>query len=197
MEREAAQKTLCLCGCGQPTGVYKYTDRAEGNFKGQPTRFVYHHNLKKELSNNWHGGISKTSDGYVIVLAPGHPHAISTGYVREHILVVERVLGHPLPESAEIHHANGDKADNRNANLVICENHAYHLFLHRRHRAYKATGHTNGVKCKHCGAWGIPEEGGMHATIGTGAYHRACDNQRKKRSRQRRKAEKLNGKKLA
>jgi hypothetical protein len=50
--------------------------------------------------------------------APGHPRA-SNGYVFEHILVAEGVLGRRLHDSENVHHRNGIKADNRPENLEI------------------------------------------------------------------------------
>lgn len=51
----------------------------------------------------------------------GYERASSTKqYV--HILVAEKALGRTLPKGAEVHHVNEDRADNRNTNLVICEN---------------------------------------------------------------------------
>lgn len=43
-----------------------------------------------------------------------------------------KALGKPLPFNACIHHVNGKHWDNRNCNLVICENNAYHMLLHSR-----------------------------------------------------------------
>lgn len=73
----------------------------------------------------------------------------------EHRLIAVKVLGRTLPKGVEVHHINEDKGDNRNENLVICQDHAYHSLLHVRTRAYRETGDANKRRCKYCKQWGV------------------------------------------
>ncbi len=51
--------------------------------------------------------------------------------MREHVLIAEAVLRRPLKRGEVVHHINGDKADNRRKNLLICTR-DYHNWLHAR-----------------------------------------------------------------
>lgn len=81
---------------------------------------------------------------------------IDSRLIPDHIRIAERALGKRLPKGAEVHHVNEIKTDNRNANLVICPNGAYHQMLHRRARAYDACGHADWRKCSGCGWYHDP-----------------------------------------
>jgi len=62
------------------------------------------------------------------------------GWKRTHVRIAETALGKPLPLGAQVHHLNEDGTDNRNNNLVICEDLAYHRLLHVRTRIVRAGG---------------------------------------------------------
>ena len=72
------------------------------------------------------GGRIIDKDGYVLLKADGHPHANSNGYVREHRLVMEQKLGRYLLPEEVVHHLNGQKADNRLANLQLYDSNSAH-----------------------------------------------------------------------
>lgn len=136
----------CECGCGQTTPLATKTNSKAGRVAGQHTRFLRGHRARKLRF--------RTQDGYVRTLAVGHPRANPNGMTLEHLLVAERALGKSLPDGAQVHHVNGDRSDNRPANLVVCQDAAYHKLLHRRQRALKACGNANWHKCRYCKEWG-------------------------------------------
>ena|SRR3990167_4114990 len=121
-QENTGNSQVCECGCG-------------GYPIKNTSRFIKGH-------STWKGGKYTDPRGYVSLYRPSHPRAMGNGRVYEHIEKAEKALGRYLPEGAVVHHVNEIKSDNRNENLVICEDSAYHLLLHARKRAYETTGNA-------------------------------------------------------
>lgn len=105
----------------------------------------------------WRGGRFKVGNGYVYAYAPDHPHATQAGYVLEHRLVVERVLGRLIDPAEIVHHRNHVRDDNRPDNLQVMPG----VREHRIHHGY--------YQPEPCGACG--------ATVMRSAAHRRRWNQ--------------------
>jgi len=123
----------CKCGCGQ---------RVQKGRKQPWNNFIYGHNRKNVKDTKRYRGNDYKQIG------------TGSNIKLEHRIIAEEVLGKPLPPSAVIHHL-GMKYDNHL--IVICENDAYHFLLHRRERAYRATGNSKMRKCTICKEWDFPE----------------------------------------
>lgn len=140
---------FCQCGCGERTSRAERTRADKGHVRGEHVRFRPGHNCRGEGNPNygadfsgpngpnWKGGRNVDPRGYVRVWNPDHPRADKC-YVHEHVLVAEAALGKHLPEGAQVHHVNEDRSDNRNRNLVVCQDQSYHQLLHARMRSRAA-----------------------------------------------------------
>ena len=67
----------------------------------------------------WKGGVNRINTGYLKQIAKGHPNADKNGYVLQHRLVMEAVIGRYLKPSERVHHKNGKRDDNRPENLEL------------------------------------------------------------------------------
>lgn len=76
----------------------------------------------------WRGG-RRRHTGYIQLYNPAHPEAGSGGYVFEHRLVAEQMLGRPLRPDEEVHHVNLRRDDNRPENLRVMKR-SEHRRLH-------------------------------------------------------------------
>lgn len=80
-----------------------------------------------ENNPSWKGGTYiEPEKGYRMVRKPDHPRARANGYVLEHILVAETILGRPLKANEEVHHIDRDRANNSPDNLRIFDSHLEH-----------------------------------------------------------------------
>ena len=78
---------------------------------------------------NWKGGRFKQG-GYILIYKPKHPFA-NKGYVAEHRLVMEKMIGRYLAPNERVHHINGIKDDNRPQNLMYFANESDHQKFHQ------------------------------------------------------------------
>lgn len=87
---------------------------------------------------SYKGGSTTTYGGYVYEFLPTHPLANRWGWVAQHRLVGEALVGRPLVQHTDpavrecVHHINETRTDNRPENLEVLS-----FSAHRRHHAKK------------------------------------------------------------
>lgn len=72
--------------------------------------------------------------GYKYIGYPLHPHATKKGYILEHRLLMETILGRYLKETEIVHHIDGNKLNNDIKNLELINSLNSHSFLHDKLR---------------------------------------------------------------
>ncbi len=76
----------------------------------------------------WNGGrIVEQPEGYILVKCNNHPYANQNGYVREHRLVMEELLGRYLEPNEVVHHKDEDPSNNSIDNLTLYKSNGEHL----------------------------------------------------------------------
>jgi endogenous inhibitor of DNA gyrase (YacG/DUF329 family) len=82
-----------------------------------------------ESNPNWNGGEMITWNGYKQIRNTSHPFN-NNGYVKQHRLVVEELMGRYLNPNEEVHHVNKIKTDNRPENLMVFSSKSAHIRFH-------------------------------------------------------------------
>ena len=85
---------------------------------------------KGESNWKWKGG-RLNRNGYISLLKPEHPYSDSQGYIFEHRLIMEKIIGRYLKPLELVHHINEIKDDNRPENLMLFADNAEHRRYHK------------------------------------------------------------------
>ena len=165
----------CKCDCGGEKNVKTGTLNG-GNVNSCGCLYVESHDRGKGEDNpSWRGGRYINDGGYQMVASTIHPRRQANGYIREHIAIVDNILGKPMPDGVQVHHY-GEKYDN--SKMVICQDQEYHFYLHIRQKALTECGHANWRKCKFCQEYAPVGE--LHCKKSSGkkggwnVYHMGC-----------------------
>jgi hypothetical protein len=135
---------LCECGCGQATQRSPKTSARTNMVKGQHYRFCKGHQNRRFIKNHdkepQRGQFIHS--GYVYIIAPvEHPHPTNKKYIKRSRLVMEGKIGRYLTRSEQVHHINGDRADDRPENLSM-------LSLAEHNREHKKAKRMTGLLAK-------------------------------------------------
>lgn len=131
-------KWNCLCECGSDCIVSSNSLRSGTKSCGCMR------NKSGPDSPRWNGGIGFVLGGYVRINIGRNKRAL------EHREVIKRVIGKEIPRGAIPHHVDYNKSNNKNNNLVLCNDRAYHNLIHRRTDALRLCGHADWLKCCYC-----------------------------------------------
>ena len=94
---------------------------------------------KKISEAHRNGGIGHKkirADGYISIYFPDHPKASKDGYIMEHILVMEALIGRHLHENECVHHIDKNRQNNTKENLKLMTK-SEHMSFHAKERHEK------------------------------------------------------------
>lgn len=110
--------------CGKKLGINSK------NGKSKRCQICNNHYTRGENHAAWKGG--RLKGPYIHVMAKTHPHRNRNGYILEHRLMMEKLIGRHLNPTENVHHINEIKTDNRIENLMLFKNRASHTSFHRK-----------------------------------------------------------------
>lgn len=134
-------KIEIICPICNEKRLVEYSKRRKTEYCQKCITIATQKNIKRpdksgKNSKRWNGGIYISSDGYRMVKCEGEFHPSGRQkYKKEHVLVMEKVLGRELNtrkggEGESVHHIDGDKLNNSIDNLVLCSGSNDHRNLH-------------------------------------------------------------------
>lgn len=116
---------------------WEYPDSAKKKISNSRKGKKHSEETKRRLSEvKKIGGIGykkKRSDGYIYIYFPDHPKSTKDGYIMEHDLIMECLIGRHLRDDEVVHHVNKIRDDNRKENLQLMTK-SEHASLHLKER---------------------------------------------------------------
>ena len=101
----------------------KIGEKNKGKLSGENNHLYGVKKIGKK-NPNWKGGKTIDGEGYTHIRIPYRD-------VREHRLIVEKILGRLLTENEVVHHIDENRSNNINSNLLACSR-GYHQLLHKK-----------------------------------------------------------------
>jgi uncharacterized protein (DUF1330 family) len=113
----------------------KISEAAKKMWQEKREKLIESHSGKH--NSRWKGGKRKTGNGYIEILNHAHPYANEEGYIAEHRIVIEKIIGRYLLTTEVVHHL-GEKDDNRPQMLMAFINHSAHKRFENNPKNIKA-----------------------------------------------------------
>ena len=127
---------------------------------------------------------AKHSKGYWLIYRPTHPHASGSGYIPEHRLIIENILGeYPNPLTTDVHHKDANVKNNNINNLQLVTKKEHRRF----HAGWQIIDGEWWKTCTGCGAF-LKVEGNFYKRkVGHNEYVTRCKQCVRKKSHTSRK----------
>jgi hypothetical protein len=111
-----------ICPACSTTVSSWLADVRQGLAKGTWTGLCHDCALRSRSRENhpsWVGGRREEKTGYIMLYLPDHPAAYQNGYILEHRLIMEKMIGRYLEPHETVHHKDGDRKNNHPDNLEL------------------------------------------------------------------------------